>query len=104
MNLCRLADSARLNLQKRAALMSPSAMLALQRRTPSRSKLGQGRSWELGAGMSPAAHRLASSMRGKKDVSTSDNYQVGLLSQSLLEVPYPGIFAPCVCPTTTLRS
>jgi hypothetical protein len=61
--------------------MSPSAMLSLQLRTPghSRGKFGLGESPGLGGGMSPAAHRLASSMRGRKSTSSLDNQQVELL-------------------------
>ena len=59
---CRLADGARLNLQKRAGLMSP--LQSLRRRTPSQRGL-TGTPGLRRTAMSPAANRLATNLRGK---------------------------------------
>ncbi len=76
---CRLADGARLKLQERAALLSPSILRSLYRKTPGgASKLGLGRTplkTPHKSGTTPAAQRLASSMRKGKE-SAFDNDQV----------------------------
>ena len=99
---CRLADRARLNLQKRAALMSPSLLRNLHGKTPTlRSKSGLAASLQRPgqrSAMSPAAHRLASSLRSRGD-TPADREVNDNNSSSLLAVAAKSAVVGCSSPS-----
>ena len=71
---CRLADGARLNLQKRAALMSPAAVF---RRTPKHTpSLNTPLLGRHGLGTIPAVHRLNSAMTTQRKLSHDTQVQI----------------------------